>query len=529
MPSRTKFVRALVALPRRHPFALLFVALWLVYSLTASGYIILSDAATMTAFTKSLLHGHIDVPCSVSSAPGLGGACYSFYGPGWSLTAIPLYLLGSIVAARVHLAGPYDPALFMVSFLNPFLVAATAAILAKFVYSLSGSFRVAALSAVLFAVASPAWAFTKDGFSEPLVGFCLLAAAYVLTVAPPRPVGAFVAGSLLGLALLTRSDVLLAVVLITNYGIARHGTIRLRLNHAALIVPIILFGFVQLAYDDARFGSILATGYEHFGLGPGFQRTLSGTVDGLVQLLIDPTQGLLWFVPTLVAMAILFPAFFAKARPLAMLCVGLFLSAWIVHANLFNQWSAGWAWGPRYFMPILPFLFLPLAGLRWTRKPDIARVSVALAGAVGLVENLAPVLVRYERFYYADAFKLNPGRWPQVYLWRSAFQIMANLVSGHIPSGRLTDAQGAGVVSGATVLNEPDFWWFHLLHSHTLPLLVLVTLATSLVALVLCARTLIRLWSDRSPSGSVTRRDLRVHELELVAGAAGLGQETRAV
>jgi hypothetical protein len=286
-----------------------------------------------------------------------------------------------------------------------------------------------------------------------------------------------------------------------------------------------------LGYDDARFGSIMATGYEHYGLGAGFHRTVSGTFDGLLQLLINPAQGLFWYVPTLIATAFLFPTFFAKARPLAMLCVGLFLSAWVVHANLVNNWSAGWTWGPRYFMPVLPFLFLPLAGLRWTRRPDIARLTLAAAGALGLVVNLAPVLVRYERFYYAEASGLDPGRWPQLYLWRSAFQIMTNVLRGHIPSGRLTDvhASGAGMVSGAAVLNEPDFWWFHLLHSHTLPLLVLVALATLLVALLLCAWTLVRLWSDQSLSGSVIRKVLGVDEHMLVAGATSLAQGTRAV
>jgi hypothetical protein len=499
-----------VTMARRYPFALVFIAACGLYLVTASGYIIVSDAGSMLGVTQSLLHGHLDVPCDPSSARGLAGHCYSFYGLGWSLAAIPFYLLGSLVGAHVHLGGAYEPTVFAVSFINAFLVAGIVAMLAKFVRLLSGSLRVAFVSAALFGVASPAWVYIKDGFSEPLSGLCLLTAAYVLTVeTKPQARHGLIVGSLLSFAIVTRNDVLPIAIVIIAYALVQWG-VRPRWLHGTLALPLAAFGLVQFAYDYARFGSIFSTGYEHLGSGTSFHRSLSGTLDGLLQLLVNPTQGLVWFVPTLIVTLIVFPAFLVNARRIALLCVGVFLAAWVMHANLFNTWQDGFTWGPRYLLPALPFLFVSLAGLRWTSSPTLAKAALVITGTAGFVENSIAIFVRFERFYYADAAGLSPGPWPQVYLWRAAVQVLTNVLTGHIPVGRLSELRGSGpaVVARATVLNEPDFWWFHLLRAHTLTVYVIVALAGLLTLFIVSAWLLARVWrtSDRLADNSVANQ-----------------------
>jgi hypothetical protein len=479
----------------RYPFALVFAAACALYVFTASGYIIVSDTASMLAVSQSLLHGHLNVPCDVSHAVGPGGLCYSFYGLGWSLAALPVYLLGDIVGAHVHLGGPYQPTLFAVSFLNPVLVAGIVALLAKFIHRLSGSLRIALLVAAVFAVGSPAWVYTKDGFSEPLAGLCLLIAAYVLTVETrPGMRHGLLVGSLLGLAVLTRIDVLPSALLIIAYGLGQWGW-KPRRVHAALSLALGSFGLLEFAYNDARFGSVFNTGYEYVASGASFHRSLSGTTQALVQLLLNPAEGLFWFVPTLLITLLVFPAFYAHARRLALLCAGVCLAEWLVHANLFSVWQDGFSWGPRYFFPVIPFMFLPLAALRWAPRTSLVRAGLGAGALLGIVGNSIAVFVRFERYDYASGLGLNPGPWPQLYLWRSAVQVVGNVVTGNIPLGRLSELRGQqALVANATVLNEPDFWWFHLLHAHTLTHYVLPVLAGCVVLLIVSWRLLARVW-----------------------------------
>jgi hypothetical protein len=150
---------------RAHPFLLLFLTLSVLYLLTASGYVTLLDGASMAAFTGSLIHGHLNVPCDMG-VPGVAGRCYSIYGPGWSILDIPFYAVGLQLQQRLHLSLAYAPPLFMSTFLNGLFVAAAAAVVGRFAYYLFGSLRSALVAGLIFGLATPAWPFTKDAFSE---------------------------------------------------------------------------------------------------------------------------------------------------------------------------------------------------------------------------------------------------------------------------------------------------------------------------------------------------------------------------
>jgi hypothetical protein len=135
-------------------------------------------------------------------------------------------------------------------------------------------------------------------------------------------------------------------------------------------------------------------------------------------------------------------------------------------------------------MPVLPYLTLPLTALP-AKSIRLRAPLVALTG-LGLIVNLAPVLVSYTRYYYAELAGVKPG-WPQVYLWRSAVTVISNAASGHIPSGRTTQLAPAGaaaILQGSASLNSPDFWWFYLVRAHIHPGLVLLTLSTIFTSLI---------------------------------------------
>jgi hypothetical protein len=475
----------------------------MLYIVTNSGYIALSDGASMLAVSRGVIHGHLNVPC-VSGVAGVGGHCYSIYGLGWSLLALPLYLLGLAAEWAFRLASPYSASTFAASFLNPLLAASTAFVLARFVFALSGSFRKAIAIAAIFGLATPAWPMTKDGFSEPLVMLLLLWAAYLLRHGRTPSQGDFVlAGSLLGFALLTRIDAAPEAAAVVLYGLWPENRRADLGRAAATIAPFVLIAATALAYNQARFGAIWRTGYESYGLSLAFHRSVAGFLTGLVGLLADPTRGLIWFVPAFVISVLMFLRFARFARAEASLCLGLFAIAWIEHANLFDSWQAGWSWGPRFLMAVLPFLLLPLTSL--PIKSGLTCVAACLSG-IGILINLGPVLVDYSRYFYAQSSGVNPGPWPQIYLWKSAMAVVGNATSGDIPSGRITElapAGGAAILHGSTWLNSPDFWWFYLMHAHVhgrFVLLVLTLMLATLALLIWMMRRALGTPRDGSPT-----------------------------
>jgi hypothetical protein len=464
-----------------HYHRLLFIALLLCYILTASGYAINSDGRTMIGVANSLLAGHLDVATG-NTATGVGAKSYSIYGLGWSLCALPLCALGLLAQHFVHVPAPYQLPVFFGSFLDASLIAGAAALTAAFVEELSGSRRLGLLAAMLFAFMSPAWVYSKDAYSEPLDMLCLLGAAYLLGPArTPTLSRAALAGTLLGTAVLTRLDQLpMVAVLIAYGGWCRERRVDWRW-WSALLLPIAALTTVQLAYDYLRFGSVFATGYESAGYGASFKRTWGGTLSGLAGLLVDPTRGLVFTAPATLVAIVLAPGFFKLSRRLGFLVVAGFIVEWIVHANIFGAWEGGDGWGPRLLLPILPLLFLPIAGLKLSQP--WAKWAVGALAVAGLVVTLPPVVVDYRRYYFASGFGQGPGPWPVVYLWKSLPTVVANGFLGRIPRDHLsisTTGHGAALVDSIPALSLPDFWWFFLLYGR-----IMVTATCTAVLLVM--------------------------------------------
>jgi hypothetical protein len=483
-----------------HPLELVLATITLLYLITASGYVTLADGASMVAVTASLMHGHLDVPAGLGHV-GVGGHAYSIYGLGWPLVNLPFYALGSSLQRFLPASG-YSMSVAFSSFLNPVLVAGSAYALARFVRHLGGSVRTAVIVAAIFAVATPAWAFTKDAFSEPLVMLSLIAAAYLLRHGGQLTLGtAAAAGGLLGLAVLTRMDALPEVGLVALYGLWPSNRRTSALLWGALLLPLIAGGIVQLVYDQARFGNPFLTGYEYYGAGAGFQRSLGGVLSGLGSILVDPSRGIIWFIPVVIGAVLLWPRFLRRARAEALLAAALFGVAWLEHANLFTGWDAGWTWGPRFMIPVLPFILLPLCTL--SPATFVSRLAMPILAVAGVAANIGPVFVNYSRYFYASSAGLSPGRWPQWYLDNAALGVIGNALFGRVPSGRISELAPSGnraIVEGAASLNAPDFWWFFLVQSHVKTALVLVAVGALMVALLLLAGLTVRACERQRPA-----------------------------
>ncbi len=190
-------------------FAFVFGAYMLTYS---RAFDIRADEGAMFAVTESIVkfgQANIDQANHLQymhqGAVGPDGARYSKYGIGQSLAALPFYALALAVPAF----GLVDAVLL----LNPLAGALSVVILMCAALELGASRRRALAVALIYGFCTPAWAYAKNFYSEPLtgLGFALSCWGMAILFIRLRTAGAILAGIGLGLAVLTRTSVAVAV------------------------------------------------------------------------------------------------------------------------------------------------------------------------------------------------------------------------------------------------------------------------------------------------------------------------------
>jgi hypothetical protein len=205
--------------------------------------------------------------------------------------------------------------------------------------------------------------------------FCLFAAFYLLfdlreNDASPRRLA--LVGFLLGWAIITEFPMGLPVAVLGLYAIYRLKDLRRVLwIVAGGVVPILIL----VALDMMAYGTPLPVGYWYSELwqeehSVGFMSLTLPTLERLWGITFSPYRGMFFLSPALLLAA---PGLVAWWRSKAWRAEWVALAGVIVSLFLFNassaMWWGGYAVGPRYILPAVPFLALPIASwlssVRW--------------------------------------------------------------------------------------------------------------------------------------------------------------------
>jgi hypothetical protein len=439
----------------------LFLFLLAVYLLTYTPRINSSDGLAMFSTAESLARrGALDVEQIrwmelQQGTYGLDGLLYSRKGVGVPLAMLPLTWLGLVIPWF----GPVGVSLLF----NAIITALTAVLILAYLQALGYSRRAGLITALTFGLATLAWPYAKSLFSDPFSGFLLLAAAYALlklkttlpnispalrqnilaqTLNPlPRPSAPLLPGSLmaalaglcLGWNVATRYAealflpvfglLLLYYLVSSTYDLRfttivpeakRSGIYDLRsflkkpsfiLHHSSFILafsaPIGLSGLGLVAFNLSRYGDPLNTGYLP-------AETFSAIWwQGIWGQLFSPGRGLLLYSPVFLLSLMGLPAFFRRHRPEAVLALSVILIHLLLYGKWF-MWHGGFAWGPRFMVPTLPFwaiLLAPVADLRFTLYDLRGKLFILLA-LLGSCIQLLLVLVDFTPF---QGFLLDTG------------------------------------------------------------------------------------------------------------------------
>ncbi len=379
-------------LNRLYGAAVLVALLFSIYLLTSAGKFHIVDEVSLFAVTESLaLRGEVDTnaiawtqwvnsPGEVLGAFGRDGQVYSKKGPAPAFLAVPWYLLLLLVARFDIQIGLVQGALLW----NGLLTAITAVLLWRTVRLLHYSDWVGVMLALLYGLATIAWPYANHFFGEPLSALALLASFHAMLAHRQSGqlrwfLGAGVAAAIAMTTVVAHTLLLvvLALYLLTLFVTfptasddAAQGAKsqrpmqrprgpmlnRLLAAGALFAGPILIAGILLLWYNGVRFGNPLNTGY-HFGSGEGFSTPV---LEGLWGLLLSPYRGLFWHTPLLIAALVAFFPFARRHLAEAMLIFGLSF----VLISLYSRWWMWWggfAWGPRFLVPLTPFWLLPLA------------------------------------------------------------------------------------------------------------------------------------------------------------------------
>jgi hypothetical protein len=216
-----------------------------------------------------------------------------------------------------------------------------------------------------------------------LVGFAWLVRAQHLTTKPPTAGGLVGVGAVLAYAVVVEYPVAMAVVLLVGYATT---CVRPWRRLVWLVAGGALPVMALISYHWLVFGGPLTLPYAFSTQRPrhiGFMGIGRPSRDVLWAILVSGYRGLFYSAPWLLlaipgAMALLGRW---GRRPEAVVCVGI--AAWFVSLNsALVDWRGGWAMGPRYLIPALPFLSILVVGVAPRSPPrDAARLAGCVAGA----------------------------------------------------------------------------------------------------------------------------------------------------
>ena len=311
---------------------------------------------------------------------GKDGRIYLILPDGLSIATVPFALFGNLIEKT----GNYDkhrekmneawkngniekeifhlnklPSASFSVMINPLVMALTMLIFFNFCYLLTNSVKKALISSILLGNATILWVYSSSYWTQPIVSFCLFAAFYFLYRfrSDSRINFLIFAGILTGYSYITRYPSVLSLPFFIFYIIGSNGNNRRKkIKYLVFFsIPLFVFLFIQMYWNYYRFGSPFDLGVFRLPFTPRIFLTY------LTGMLFSLSRSIFVFSPPLILGLFGLRRFFRDHRLEVVVIVGIPF-VFLIFYSLFGFGISliGTAWGPRYLVPIVPFLLLPV-------------------------------------------------------------------------------------------------------------------------------------------------------------------------
>ncbi|MBD2777350.1 hypothetical protein [Iningainema tapete] len=164
----------------------------------------------------------------------------------------------------------------------------------------------------------------------------------------------------LGFGFITRLSIIIAIFLSLIYVITIRGTFLLKFKRVGIatltLIPFIIW---QFWYNQIRTGVFYLSPVQtpQYVINNGLDGNL---LVGVLGYLLSPGKSIFVYAPLLLLSLILFHRFYKSYRYEAIYILSIFILWLLLHGKM-RSWYGAWGWGPRYFIIILPILFIPFA------------------------------------------------------------------------------------------------------------------------------------------------------------------------
>jgi hypothetical protein len=460
----------------------------LVYLATTGGSLATTDAVITYEVTENLLRDgsvHLKAGRMVDAhLLGPDGRYYSPFGIGQSIYNIPFYLAGDAAArwTGVTIGEPDMLRKAAVALGSAFAAAGCVWLTYLFAWRISGDTGAAKTTALSLAFASALWPYSKFGFNAPLTALCVVGGALGAWrgATEGRTAPLVWGGAFLGFAILTRHEMMAAAaaIVVWTAWCSLHESKQRAI--AALAAGPVAAAVIWLVYNHLRFGNPLYAGHR-----PAF------ATSGFAGLLYSPGGSLFLYSPIAIVGAAALIRLFRYDRRTASLLGATSLVLFAFYGAL-DDWLGTRSYGPRYLVPLLPLLLVPLApALTWGGRSWTS--IVAVTGLAGLLVQVPGVMV--------DPGKVNValGRPGPVtmeerrYEWELSALVLNARATARLAAtnarhltGREPRPHVARAAPGASMYDRLsfslDFWWLYLFYLGVLPATAAVGAPAALLA-----------------------------------------------
>jgi hypothetical protein len=177
---------------------------------------------------------------------------------------------------------------------------------------------------------------------------------------------------------------------------------RNRTNFGSFLTVLAITLFFEGVINELRFGS-----FAEFGYGSSESLIMHNGWHGLVGLIGSPGAGLIFFLPISVLLPLAFKYLYELSKGLFFFCAYLVLVTLLYVGTSSSgfepyAWSGAIAWGPRYLIPILPFITIVLGALlvhlkKFSPKSRLfLKIPIIILCVSGVYVNLVGNLVWYQ-------------------------------------------------------------------------------------------------------------------------------------
>ncbi len=406
------------------------------------------------------MHGNIAINES--------GQRYMVYNPGQTIVFIPIYYMSKLLHSDE--ASSYYFSAFCVSFINYYIHALSAFLLFKIVILLGASEKRAYLLSAFFGLTSYSFVFAQSTYEHHFEMFFVLMSTFYALKKNTKNTG-LLSGLILSLGMFFRTTTVLAVpaILLLQKNNSERFNVLLSLTVGV--------GF-NLLYNYYRFDDPLESGYSlAWSLAHADKYdfwSISRIPVALFGFLFSPGKGLLFFSTTIFIAFFGIKTFWQKHRMVSYSII-LISAAYLGLFSMNFAWHGSiWSYGPRYILPVVPFLYLPIIYV----KPKRWIFFIML---VAFMLQVTLISVNYKRAVLEDFITYN-GLSDLDYLFSlnkvphlvQAKQLVIILpknlgeLNNYQPNSawkkEIRTASNADVVKSSIEKNSINFWWIRVFH-----------------------------------------------------------------